>query len=300
MTTRQKTTDGSGACTGCPLKSRAICRKVHAGIATDGQGARRLRNLAQDWVLQDEGEPPKLTGILRRGYLRTERMLEDGRRCIVGLAVPGDPVGAWLDSTGSCTVSAATDVEICSFDPKALRRVMSRDASLRMEILYAAAEQHARQLELVWRRGALTSRERIIAFLVMAAEVMPSEALPDGGIIVSIPVSRRDWADITNTTVETICRTLGQLADQDAIESMANGRYRIHDLVALSHLAGIDPDMDRISQARGRHEAGAAPLAKANRGPLSNPALTPLSAKRFPSAPFGDTQPSARQSATQW
>ena len=299
MTIRQKTTNGLGACMGCPLKSRAICRTLHAGATTDGQGARRLRNLTQDWVLQEEGEAPKLTGILRRGYLRTERMLEDGRRCIVGLAVPGDPIGAWMESAGTCTIAAATDVEICTFDPKALRRIMSRDPALRMEILYAAAEQHARQLELVWRRGALTSRERIIAFLVRAAEFMPSEALADGSIILSIPVSRRDWADITNTTVETICRTLGQLVDQDAIEGMSNGRYRIHDLVALAHLAGIDPDMDRISQARGRHDGAATQPSKTSHGHLTTPAATPLSAKRFSGAHYGDTRPSSRQAATQ-
>lgn len=242
-------------CTRCPMKSRAICQAIRAGAAAAGCHGPRIRKLAQDWILQDEGEAPKLTGILRRGYLRTERILEDGRRCIVGLAVPADPVGAWLEGSGSCTISAATDIEICSFDPQQLRRQMARDPALRMEILRAAAEQHARQLELVWRRGALNSRERIIAFLVMAAELMESEPLPDGGLVISIPISRRDWADITNTTVETICRTLGQLAAQGLVETVAAGRYRIHDPDALSREAGIDPELDRWANCRGTAEA---------------------------------------------
>lgn len=248
MKTHQDRTDGLGACRGCPLKSRAICRAVHAKAPLGGRGMHRLRTLGPDWVLQEEGDAPKLTGILRRGYLRTERMLEDGRRCVVGLAVPGDPVGAWTETAASCTIAAATEVEICTFDTTALRRVLADDPTLRMEILYAMAEQHARQLDLVWRRGALTSRERIIAFLVMAADIMPSEALPDGGIVVTVPVSRRDWADITNTTVETICRTLGQLADQGAIQSLSQGRYIIPDLAVLAELAGLDPDLDRMAQ----------------------------------------------------
>jgi CRP-like cAMP-binding protein len=242
-------------CTRCPMKSRGICQAIRAGAAVAGCHGPRIRKLEQDWILQDEGEAPKLTGILRRGYLRTERILEDGRRCIVGLAVPSDPIGAWLESSGNCTVSAATEIEICAFDPQHLRRQMARDPALRMEILRAAAEQHARQLELVWRRGALNSRERIIAFLVMAAEIMQSEPLPDGGIAVSIPISRRDWADITNTTVETICRTLGQLGAQTLVESVAPGRYRIPDLEALAREAGIDPDLDRWANCRGTSEA---------------------------------------------
>jgi CRP/FNR family transcriptional regulator len=235
----------SDNCAGCPLKSRAICRAVRAGSAT-GQRGLRVRRLTQDWVLQEEGEAPKLTGILRRGYLRTERILEDGRRCIVGLTVPSDPVGAWLEPSGSCAIVAATDVEICTFEPQMLRSLMARDALLRMQVLRMAADQHARQLELVWRRGALNSRERIIAFLVMAADIMPRELLPDGGVVVSIPISRRDWADITNTTVETICRTLGQLVEQDLLQSLTPARYRIKDMAALSEQAGIDPDLDRM------------------------------------------------------
>ena len=254
MTQMHNSLASAEACMNCPLKSRAICRAINAGAAAAGRQGARVRKLPQDWVMRDAGEAPKLTGILRRGYLRTERILEDGRRCIVDLAVPSDVVGTLLDGTGNCTISAATDIEICAFDPKILRSMMERDPALRLEILRAAAQQHARQLELVWRRGALNSRERIIAFVVMAAEIMPGEPMPDGSLVVSIPISRRDWADVTNTTVETICRTLGQLAEADVLHSVSPARYRINDLAALSELAGLDPDLDKIAHCRGTSE----------------------------------------------
>jgi CRP/FNR family transcriptional regulator, anaerobic regulatory protein len=277
----------SDHCTGCPWKSRALCRAVRAG-STNGQRGPRVRRLAQDWVLQEEGEAPKLTGILRRGYLRTERMLEDGRRCIVGLSVPSDPVGAWLEPSGTCAVVAATDVEICTFEPQLLRSLMARDPVLRMQVLRMAADQHARQLELVWRRGALNSRERIIAFLVMAADIMPSEPLPDGDVIVSIPISRRDWADITNTTVETICRTLGQLVDQDLLQSLSPARYRIKDMTALSELAGIDPDLDRMDHGQTIHQTGMATQSHAMRTRVGNAGLPPMARKPLSGAyPMG-------------
>ncbi|WP_438975538.1 Crp/Fnr family transcriptional regulator [Roseicyclus sp.] len=248
MAILQNSQSTPNACAGCDPRTRALCKAVSG--ASIGRAGIRLRKLPAGWVLQDEGEAPKLTGILRRGYLRTERILEDGRRSIVGLALPSDPIGAWLEQDGNCSISAATDIEICSFDPQILRRLFEKEPALRREILRAAAEQYARQLELLWRRGALNSRERIIAFLVMAAEIMPSEPLPDGGLVVSVPISRRDWADMTNTTVETICRTLGQLAEQGLIESRAQGRYRINNLTALADLAGIDPEMDVMAVCR--------------------------------------------------
>jgi hypothetical protein len=73
---------------------------------------------------------------------------------------------------------------------------------------------------------------------------------------VAIPISRRDWADLTNTTVETICRTLGYLADKDMLRAEAGGRYRIRDLAVLCRLAGMDPDLDC-----GRLAAAHAPAA---------------------------------------
>lgn len=279
----------SDECAGCPLKSRAICRAVRAGSAT-GQRGLRVRRLTQDWVLKEEGEAPKLSGILRRGYLRTERMLEDGRRSIVGITVPSDPVGAWLEPSGTCAIVAATDVEICTFEPQLLRSLMARDPVLRMQVLRMTADQHARQLELVWRRGALNSRERIIAFLVMAADIMPSETLPDGGVVVSIPISRRDWADITNTTVETICRTLGQLVEMDMLQSLTPARYRIKDMTALAELAGIDPDLDRMDQSHATPQALRAAPNNPIRARLRDEGVPPLARKAVPGArAFGAT-----------
>ena len=108
---------------------------------------------------------------------------------------------------------------------------------------------------------------------------MPSEPLPDGSVVVSIPISRRDWADITNTTVETICRTLGQLAEPGVVESLAPGRYRIADLAELSRLAGIDPDLDRIANCRGTSEGQAVPHAQPNRTRPRDPVLPPIAGR---------------------
>nr|WP_239025573.1 Crp/Fnr family transcriptional regulator [Roseibacterium persicicum] len=258
-----ETTTRIDLCAGCPLRSRRLCRVIRATSFGNGAGGPRLRRLPQDRTLQEEGGAPNLTGVLRRGYLRAERMMPDGRRSILGLLVPGDLVGDWAGAAGSCSLAAATDVEICAIDPRLARRVADEDAALRIEILHATAAQTARQLEMVWRRGALTSRERIIAFLVMAAEIMPVAPQGDGSLVLTIPISRRDWADLTNTTVETICRTLGYLADKDMVRPEGPGRYHVRDLDVLCRLAGLDPEHDRVAPG---HDAPAP-------GPGDRPAL---------------------------
>lgn len=238
----------STLCNDCPLKSRQLCRKM-LGISgqSDSRSMSRLRTIEAETRLQEENERPQFAGILRRGYLRTERIFRDGRRSVLSFHAPGDLIGDALGSVRGPALVAATDAEYCAFDPATLRRALLADAPLNAQFLLEAMKQHTRQLEMVWRRGALVSRERIVAFLVMAAEFMPTEPLPDGSFILHIKVSRKDWADFSNTTVETICRTLAYLAEKDMVSTVAPSRYRIRDLSVLTQLAGLDSLSDRNS-----------------------------------------------------
>lgn len=235
-------------CNACPLKSLRLCRAVHKFTDSAGpQRNRRLRSVQAETRLRDEIESNAITGILRKGYLRTERILLDGRRSVLSFFAPGDLIGDIMGTARGPALVAATDAEICTIDPVAMRRAMRDDAALNSQVLAEAIRQHTRQLEMVWRRGALNSRERIIAFIVLAVEFMPVEALPDGKLVLSIGVSRKDWADFSNTTVETISRTLTYLSEKDMVHTVAPGRYRIRDIVALAKLAGLDHRKDRAA-----------------------------------------------------
>lgn len=231
----------TAACRACPLKNRRLCRDVQAFVDAEGwRGARRMRVVSAETCLQDENERPKVVGILRSGYLRTERILPDGRRSVLSLFAPGDLIGDLSGMARGPALVAATDAEICALDPLAIRRAMQQGTRLYTRFVAEVARQHARQLEFVWRRGALDSRERVLAFIVLATEFMPVERLADGSVILSIPLSRKDWADFANTTVETISRTLTALARRKMVKTVAPGRYHIRSVAALAKLAGLD------------------------------------------------------------
>jgi len=233
-------------CGSCPLKSRRLCRAIHdRSTRSGGEYIPRLRAIKAETRLQEEDEQPRFAGILRKGYLRTERILQDGRRSVLSFLAPGDLIGDVLGLDRGPAFVAATNAEFCAFDPAALRRAMQEDARLNAYFLSEAMKQHNRQLEMVWRRGALNSLERIAAFMVMAVEFMPTEPLPDGSVILNLKISRKDWADFSNTTVETICRTLASLTEKGIVETVAPSRYLIRDLGTLAQLAGLDSLSDR-------------------------------------------------------
>ncbi len=247
------------ACHTCPHKFRHLCRVVFAEDHNHGlRIQRRIRAFPAETRLQEENEPPRFTGILRRGYIRAERVLQNGNRTILNFLAPGDLVGNFLGMEREPALVAATDMEICTFDAAALRRAISDDDRVNVDLLAEGVAQHTRQLEMIWRRGALSSRERIIAFMIMATEFMPVEHLHDGGAVVTIRVSRKDWADFANSTVETICRTLGDLSDRGMVEQVQAGRYHIRDLAALARLAGLDSLRDSKAMTRAERGADAA------------------------------------------
>jgi hypothetical protein len=72
-----------------------------------------------------------------------------------------------------------------------------------------------------------------LAFLLMAARIMPSAPQPDGSVIVSMPIGRRDWADLCNMTIESISRQMTQLSASGEVQSLGRGRFRLTDPQAL-------------------------------------------------------------------
>lgn len=228
-------------CWHCDLADKAFCLAVSNGSASAGTPA-RVRPFGPGDTVQAEGDVSNFAGVLRRGLLRRVRVNRNGRRNLIEIIRPGDLLGFVDSGPLDFSVESVTDAEICLFDAADLRRKMARDPILRQALMARLRVQYDRQLKAIWLRGALTSRERIIAFLLDATEFVPVEPAPDGGVIVTMLLTRRDWADLSSTTLETICRLLGDLAQEGLVTPEGAQRYRIADIAALAQLAGLESD----------------------------------------------------------
>ena len=74
---------------------------------------------------------------------------------------------------------------------------------------------------------------------------MPIEPLPNGSLVLSMEIDRGDWADLTNTAVETISRTLRYLEEKNLVTSLTPYRFLIRDLDSLATIAGVEPPARR-------------------------------------------------------
>ncbi|MGS4948255.1 Crp/Fnr family transcriptional regulator [Meridianimarinicoccus sp. RP-17] len=253
-----------GRCIGCPLRGAEMCRMIfeHGILRTS---APPLRHYRKGKLILERGKPSDFLGVIRRGYARRSEMRKDGKRVLFGLAIPGDFAGALSGQNSACDLEAATDLEICAYDSSAVNWQLAENPRMRQTLLQDLDRQHHRFLETLWRYGSLNSRERIIAFLLMATDFMPTEPLPDGSLILRMEIERRDWADLTNTAVETISRTLRYLEEKALLSSLSPYRFRLHDLDRLAHIAGVDP-VRRQKPGHDRPER------------LTNPCKAPVSA----------------------
>jgi CRP-like cAMP-binding protein len=245
--TRARRGTGSPGLTRCQTCLHHRAGHCHLG----GLDTVRQVTLRADKVLFHQGERTQRVGVLRSGYMRMVRFSAEGRRVGLGIARPGDLVGALPGRRTAFGVEAATEVTLCMTDTATLERGMARLPALRRQMLVSTGEQLARVQEQIWLRGRLSSRERIIAFLVRAADYLPAWPQPDGSVIVDIPLPRRDWAGITDTAVETVSRTMSSLAAEGEVETLGRGRgrYRLVNPARLARLARLAPERGEADAA---------------------------------------------------
>ncbi len=234
-------------CRNCALNGARLCRAIWEKSSPE-LSQPVIRRFDRGSLVVGHDETSGFLGVIRRGYARRSTMRVSGKRVLLGLAVPGDIVGGLFEETYASDFEAASDVEICLYNRVSVKQQMQHDDRFKALLIQELDEQLRRLLRHLWRYGTLNSRERILAFLVWAAEVMPTEPLPDGSLVLSMEIDRRDWADLTNTTVETISRTLGYLDEKRLVTRLTPYRFRIRDVNRLAVLAGVEPPNLRVAR----------------------------------------------------
>jgi len=176
-----------------------------------------------------EGEPADYLYKVISGTVRTYKVLADGRRQIQAFYLPGDIFG--LDTGDDHTVSAeaVSDTKILVIKRSAVVALAQRDGDVARRLW----DLTARELHRVQEHVLLlikTAQERVVGFLLEMAERVHA------GREIELPMSRQDIADYLGLTIETVSRTLTQLATTAAIELPSSRRIVLRNRAALSRL----------------------------------------------------------------
>jgi CRP/FNR family transcriptional regulator len=185
-----------------------------------GHFARRIK-LPANSAIFNESEPSVAIYQLTSGIARLYKTRADGRRQIVGFALPGDFLGSPFSNQCPYSVDAISEVAARVFlrgpfltfleaNPSALR--------LMLEVLSKEIDA-ARDHILMLGRG--TAEEKFVEFIITwRARVGRSGALAN---LVPLPMSRRDVADFLGLTIETISRLLAKLEQENVVRVIPEG-----------------------------------------------------------------------------
>ena len=157
-----------------------------------------------------EGEPGEYVYKVIKGAVRTYKILCDGRRQIGGFYLPGDIFGLEIGKEHQFSAEAIKDVTVLVVRRSAIVSLAERDCDAARELWsFAGRELNRVQGHLLLL--VKSAQQRVASFLLeMSARLAAADA-------IELPMSRQDIADYLGLTIETVSRTLTQLASEQTI-----------------------------------------------------------------------------------
>ncbi|WP_316201433.1 MULTISPECIES: helix-turn-helix domain-containing protein [unclassified Bradyrhizobium] len=209
------------ACTDCAVRQFSLCASLDkVEMREFEQLSRRVQFANCETVFTQEDTTSYFYNVLD-GVVRLYKLLPDGRRQIVGFALPGDFVGMTTEQRHCFSADAIGPVTVCQFAKTPFARFADDKPNLlrRMNDLTVQELNQARDhMVLLGRRSA---EEKVAIFLVGWRDRLAElRGISD---IVPLPMSRQDIADYLGLTIETVSRTFTKLEREGIIEIVPGG-----------------------------------------------------------------------------
>ncbi len=195
------------------------------------------RRLPQGEAAFEQGDPARAFFLLLHGRLKVTQVTRDGQQIIVRVVHPGDLFGftralGRADYPGTAT--AAVESLVAAWPSDAWDGFVEDNPHLAMNAIRTIGqrldEAHTRIREM-----STEEVERRVAHAVLRL-IDRAGAHDGGGLRVDFPISRRDIAEMTGTTLHTVSRILSAWETQGLVEG---GRQRlvVRDRPGLTQLA---------------------------------------------------------------
>ena len=179
----------------------------------------RMQFAAGEEIYAQEEEADLIYQVIE-GWVRTSRLLSDGRRQIGDFYYPDELFGMEAGDEHRFSAEALSDCTILVAKRSAVRHC--GDERERLEKLIWAATTHelARTQEHLFMLGRKSACEKVASFLMLAAERVR-------GDLTTLVMSRQDMADYLGLTIETVSRMLSQLQSGGIVEFVGCRSFRV-------------------------------------------------------------------------
>lgn len=213
--------DGFKCETHCAVRPLAICGELGPAEHEEFERMAQHVRYGPKEALFSEDEVADSVYSLIEGIARLYKLLPDGRRQIIGFALPGDFLGMAPGNRYSFSADAIGAVTVCKF----FRGPFLRFIENRPQMLLRMNDFATRELSLAQDQmlllGRRSAEEKVAAFLVAWRERLAR--LEGVTKTVSLPMGRQDIADFLGLTIETVSRTFTKLEREKLIVIVPDG-----------------------------------------------------------------------------
>ena len=191
----------------------------------------------KDEALINTGGDSRTVYLLEHGWVARTRLIEDGRRQIMMVFLPGDLMGvkSMLLERQPDTVECLTDARVRTIDHKRLMDLVAQDHAISVRVMFQLAEDERRLHNWVTALGKGSAEERI-ATLLLDLRGRLLWAGSANGDAFQIPMTQQEIADHLGLTIVHVNRVLRRLRES-GIVTVQRGMVKVEEMARLSQLA---------------------------------------------------------------
>ncbi len=208
-------------CIDCSVRQFSLCAALDkAELRELEQLGRHVHFASCETVFAQEEMTTSFFNLLE-GVMRLYKLLPDGRRQIVGFALPGEFLGMTTSARHSFSADAIGPVAVCRFSRASFARFIENKAHLLRRINELAVRELNQAQDHMVLLGRRSAEEKVATFLIGWRDRLVHLKGPTK--TVALPMSRQDIADYLGLTIETVSRTFTKLERDGVIEILPGG-----------------------------------------------------------------------------
>jgi CRP/FNR family transcriptional regulator, anaerobic regulatory protein len=212
---------GEIACVECKVRPFSVCGALEWSELEALDRISHVTSFAAKAMLFDQDAVAGSLFNVTEGMVRLYKSLPDGRRQIVGFALPGDFLGLALMDRYGVAAEAVTPVKACRFARSAFLAYIEGKPHLLRRLHEFAGHELSLAQDQMLLLGRRTAEEKVAAFLLNLQTRYGK--IGAASVTIALPMSRQDIADYLGLTIETVSRTLTRLARDKVILIVPDG-----------------------------------------------------------------------------
>jgi CRP/FNR family transcriptional regulator, nitrogen oxide reductase regulator len=188
-------------------------------------------------ILFFQGDPAETFYIVLKGRVKLSQVTPDGQQVILRYSTSGESFGVIAvlsEMEYPVTAEAAAECQLLTWNRSTMRQLMERYPQIALNSLQILASR-VREFQDRMRELATERVERRLARALLRLAHQTGRKTPEG-VLIGMPISRQNLAEMTGTTLFTVSRILSQWETQGLVKT---GREQVtisfpHGLVVIA------------------------------------------------------------------